>query len=72
MEAAVEELSAAHEKNRKAYRAALDGRKEADALVRKTCDVAHVSANELGAAKKALEELNRNAPAVEASGDVGA
>lgn len=71
LEAAIEELGAAHEKNRVAYRAALEARKEADERVRETCDVASVSANDLGAAKKALDELNRTAPVVEASGEVG-
>jgi hypothetical protein len=71
MEAAVAELSAAHETNRAAYRAALEKAGAACAEVRDLCDKASASANELGAAKKALEELDRNSPAVEASGAVG-
>lgn len=71
MEAAVKELTAAHETNRLAYRAALKASTEADAAVRAACDAASVTANELGAARKALEELNRNSPVVEASGAVG-
>ena len=72
MEASVKDLGAAHETNRKAYRAALAGKQEAEKAVRAACDKASASANELGAARKALEELNRNAPAVEAEGQVGA
>lgn len=71
LEAAVNKLSAAHETNRKAYRAAMADKAEAEKKLRAACDKASASANELGAAKKALEELDRNTPAVEASGEVG-
>lgn len=66
------DLEAAHEKNRAEYRAALKASAEADARVRQACETASISANELGAAKKAMEELNRNSPAVEASGNMEA
>lgn len=71
MQEAVEKLTAAHEKNRAAYRQALADRDKANATVRELCDKASATANELGAARKALEELDRNAPKVEASGEVG-
>lgn len=71
MVAAVEELSASHEVNRQAYRAALAAKGGAEQSLRAACDKASVSANELGAAKKALEELDRTTPAVEAEGNVG-
>lgn len=71
MEAAVNELSASHEVNRQAYRAAMAEKADAEKKLRAACDKASASANELGAARKALEELDRNAPAVEASGEVG-
>lgn len=70
MEKAVNDLSASHEVNRQAYRAALAGKAKADETLRAACDKASASANELGAAKKALEELDRNAPAVEVEGEV--
>lgn len=71
MQAEVDRLTAAHEENRKAYRKALADRDAATKTLRELNDKASASANELGAAKKALEELDRNAPAVEASGEVG-
>lgn len=71
MLAEVESLAASHETNRQAYRAAMADKAKADETLRAACDKASTSANELGAAKKALEELDRNAPAVEAEGEVG-
>lgn len=72
LEAEVKKLTEAHEKNRQAYRAALSEKESTNAKVRELCDTASASANELGAARKALEELDRNSPVVEASGEVGA
>lgn len=72
MEAAVTQLEAAHEVNRAAYRKALDAQKAAGAAVRETCGKAHVSANELGAAKNALAELQRTGPEIKAVGDMKA
>lgn len=75
MQASVEELEEVHEKNRLAYRAALNAVNEAQEIKRQACDVASVSANELGAARKALEELDRNQPnltVVEGEGEVEA
>jgi len=71
MQAEVDKLTAKHEENRQAYRKALADRDAKSAEVRKLNDKASASANELGAAKKALEELERNTPAIEASGEVG-
>lgn len=62
MEQAVASLEAAHEQNRVAYKNALSARDELNKEIRFLCDKGSVSANELGAAKKALEELNRNTP----------
>jgi len=72
LEAAVAQLEEAHEKNRVEYRKALAVRDEANELVRRANDVASVTANELGAAKKALQELNQNAPEITGSGEVEA
>lgn len=71
MDKAVADLAAAHETNRTTYRDLRAKREELDAQVLKAKDAASVSANELGAAKKALDELNRNTPAIEGSGSVG-
>lgn len=70
LEAAVADLKGKHEVNRVNYRKALADAANAQKSVRELCDVAFVSANELGAAVKALEELNRNAPAVVAEGEL--
>ena len=59
LEAEATRLTAVHEKNSAAYRASLKARDEANLRVREACTAASASANELGAVKKALEELNR-------------
>lgn len=73
LEAEVAELAVSHETNRAKYRELLAQRDEINAAVRAACDLASASANELGAARKALEELDRNAPKpIEASGAIQA
>lgn len=70
----VERLAEQHEKNRQAYRDALKAQSSAAAAVRKSCEVASQSANELSAAKTAVAELDRTAPArvIGGSGNVQA
>lgn len=70
MQAEVTKLTASHETNRINYRKALAEATAAQKKVRELCDVASVSANELGAAKKALEELERNTPVIVAEGEL--
>ena len=72
MQAEVERLAAAHEENRAKYREARTHVREAQEVAGTFKAIASVTANELGAARKALEELNRTSPAHEASGDVEA
>lgn len=70
LQAHYDELDAQHEENRTKYRQALANRKEADDLVRATCETASQSANDRGAALKALQELDRNTPEVSGEGSI--
>lgn len=59
LQAEVDRLSAAHEKNRVAYRKAAEEERAIAKQKRALNDVASASANELAAAKKALAELDK-------------
>jgi len=74
LRAEVERLGAIHEKNRTAYRAAMQEQREAAARAEELSGIAFVSANELAAAKEALAAFEKKSkrPHVVGVGELGA